>query len=284
MHLRTRGTALTAAALTALALVGPQAVAADAGPRSTTAAKAQVVVAHMTASRIRLSDDTVHAGRILFKAKTTDGGHVLQVARLRNGYTIEQAGPDIEKAMQGDVPAVQRVDHGISFRGGVATHPLRPGRYSTVLKAGQYVVLDQQGGGLAMLTVTGSHMRRVPAPHHGTVTTFTFGFGSYPRAMTAHGWIRMSNQSDQPHFVELQRVQPGTTAAMVRKTLTSGSEEEPSWTLKADTTSGVISPGTTEVMHVDLPAGRYLLLCWWPDDETGMPHALMGMWKLVTLR
>lgn len=283
MHLRTGVTALAATALTALALVAPQAVAADAGTRTTSAAKAQVVVAHMTSSRIWLSDATVHAGRILFTARTRDGGHTLQVARLRNGYTIDQVGQDIEKALRGDVPAVQRVDNGVSFRGGVETHPARPGRFSTVLRAGHYLVLDQSGGGLARLTVTGSHVRRVHASHHGTVTAFSYGFGSSPRALTAHGWIRLSNQSEQPHFVEFQRVKPGTTASMVRKTLAADASGTPSWTLKANLSSGVISPGNTEVMHVDLPAGRYVLLCWWPDDKTGMPHALMGMWKLVTL-
>jgi hypothetical protein len=26
------------------------------------------------------------------------------------------------------------------------------------------------------------------------------------------------------------------------------------------------------------------VMCFWPDDETGMPHAFMGMWKLISLR
>lgn len=284
MKVRTRATAAAAAGLAALALVGPQAVAADAATHAGSAASPQVVVAHMTASHIRLSDDTVHAGRILFKARTKHGGHTLQVARLRHGYTIEQASADLDKAFQGDVAAVQRVDRGVAFRGGAETRPLRPGRFSVVLRAGQYVVLDQDGGGLAMLTVTGSHVRRVRAPGHGTLTAFTFGFASHPQALPAHGWIRVANQSDQPHFADFQRVKPGTTAHQVRTFLASGANNNPRWALKANTGTGVISPGTSEVMHVHLPAGRYLVMCWWPDDQTGMPHALMGMWKLVTLR
>jgi hypothetical protein len=33
-----------------------------------------------------------------------------------------------------------------------------------------------------------------------------------------------------------------------------------------------------------MPAGRYVVACYWPDDDTGMPHAFMGMFKLITLR
>jgi hypothetical protein len=36
-------------------------------------------------------------------------------------------------------------------------------------------------------------------------------------------------------------------------------------------------------MTYDLPAGKYFIACFWPDYFTGMPHFLMGMWKLVTI-
>jgi hypothetical protein len=289
MHLRSRGTAFAAAGLAAASLLVPLATSAQASTtkyeaaRATSAAKPQLVVAHMTASRIRLSDDTVHAGRILFRAVTKDGDHTVQLARLRPGYTIQQAGPDINKAFSGDVAAVNRVDKGISFRGGVEAHPGRPGSYSTVLTAGHYVVLDQNSDGLAMLTVTGSHVRQVRAPHRGSVTAFTYGFDSTPRFLPANGWIRLANRADQPHFVEFQRVKPGTTPAMVRKTLAMNPQSRPSWALKVNFSTGVMSPGTAQVVQVALPPGRYVLMCFWPDDRTGMPHALMGMWKLVTV-
>jgi hypothetical protein len=289
MHLRTRATTFAAAGLAAASLLVPLATSAQAsttrydGYRVTSATKPQLVVAHMTAARIRLSHGTVHAGRIMFRAVAKDRGHTLQLARLRPGYTLQQAGPDITKALQGDVAAVNRVDDGISFHGGVETHPGRPGSYSTVLTAGHYVVLDQDGDGLAMLTVTGSHVRRVAAPHRASVTAFTYGFGSTRQSLPANGWIRLSDQADQPHFVEFQRVKPGTTAPMVRKTLAMNPQSRPSWALKVNFSTGVMSPGTAQVVHVALPPGRYVLMCFWPDDKTGMPHALMGMWKLVTV-
>jgi hypothetical protein len=37
------------------------------------------------------------------------------------------------------------------------------------------------------------------------------------------------------------------------------------------------------MLRYDLPRGEYLIACFWPDRLTGMPHAFMGMWKLVQL-
>lgn len=36
-------------------------------------------------------------------------------------------------------------------------------------------------------------------------------------------------------------------------------------------------------MAYNLPAGTYVLLCFVADDVTGMPHALMGMHKVIQL-
>jgi hypothetical protein len=33
-----------------------------------------------------------------------------------------------------------------------------------------------------------------------------------------------------------------------------------------------------------LPAGTYVMLCFIADDEAGMPHAVMGMHKVVHLK
>ena len=36
-------------------------------------------------------------------------------------------------------------------------------------------------------------------------------------------------------------------------------------------------------LSYDLPAGTYVLLCFVADDETGIPHAIMGMHQVVVL-
>ena len=42
------------------------------------------------------------------------------------------------------------------------------------------------------------------------------------------------------------------------------------------------SPGIETVYRQDVAESKYLLLCFMPSEEQdGVPHAMMGMWKLV---
>jgi hypothetical protein len=40
--------------------------------------------------------------------------------------------------------------------------------------------------------------------------------------------------------------------------------------------------GQTAWVELDLAPGSYLIACYVPDEETGMPHAFTGMAALVT--
>ena len=275
MHLRTRTAGLAAGVLAVASLLTPQAAArASTGPVT--------VVARVSPSAVHLSADTVHAGRVTFVVRTRDRGHTLQVAKLRHGYTLPQLGADIPKTFAGDVAAIRRVDHGVSFRGGATGRPGKPGEFSVVLRAGHYIVLDQDGDGMSPFTVHGTHVRRAAAQHPGAVTAFTYGFGT-AGSLPAHGWLRVGNQSDQPHFVDITHVKAGTTKRQIRAVLKPDFHGRPTWLAHGGTSSGILSPGRGQVMRLDLPPGRYLVICWWPDRDTGMAHAFMGMWKLVTL-
>jgi hypothetical protein len=46
----------------------------------------------------------------------------------------------------------------------------------------------------------------------------------------------------------------------------------------------VLSPGIRHAVDYDLPAGRYVLLCFIADESDGMTHAVMGMHKVIVLR
>ena len=48
--------------------------------------------------------------------------------------------------------------------------------------------------------------------------------------------------------------------------------------------TGSISPGTSMTVDYDLPAGQYVVMCFFPDPKMGgMPHALMGMLEMIHL-
>ena len=288
MGIRTHRTKAIAAAASAALLVATAAVAA-AGPAD--AATTHTVKVRMSASAIKFSGGgattangmtMLHAGQYHFHVVSAAGAHAVQFLRLRNGYTAQQAGADIPKAFGGNVPAVQRVDKGIVFRGGAEARPSHPGDMVINLKAAQYIAFDQDGNAIAQLMVTGTAPKPAHVAHSGTYTAFTYGWG-VSKHLPAAGTVKVVNQADQPHFLVIQRVKSSTTNAIVRKSLASSSQAQPKWLLKASASSGVISPGTNQFVSYDLPAGKYFIACFWPDYFTGMPHFLMGMWKLVTI-
>jgi hypothetical protein len=238
----------------------------------------------MSGSAIRFSvGHRVHAGRVIFRVKTKQGGHSLQLLRLHRGYTMQEASRDVPKAFQGNVRAVRRIDSNISWLGGASTKPDRPGKFSVKLHAGRVIAVDQQGQAVTLLRVFGTAANRPGVAASSGVTALSYGFGTSKPALPRQGWTRVRNQSDQPHFVVFQRVKDTTTGRMVRRSIKSGMQGKPPWVLKVSTSTGTISPNRTEVFHHNLPAGKYLLACFWPDDDTGMPHFFMGMWKLVRL-
>ena len=291
MHVRIRAATILGLGAALLLPAGPlssaDAVTAHVQPRAATAAATghvPTVVVHMSNSAIHLSvGHRVHAGRMIFQVKTRKGTHTLQLLRLHKGYTMQQAGADINKAFGGDLAAIRRVDHRITFLGGASARPGKPGEFAVKLRAAQLVLLDQNSNAVAKLKVFGTPPARPRIPVSSGITTFSYGFGSSMPPLPRSGWTHVSNRSDQPHFVILQRVADNTTNRMVRRLIKSGSHRNPPWILKANTDVGVISPKVAVDFHYSLPAGKYLLACFWPDDDSGMPHFNMGMWKLITL-
>jgi hypothetical protein len=241
------------------------------------------ITAHITKQKIRLSQHSVHAGTILFRAVSDDGRfHQLQIARLRGNYTLQQANRDLGKAFRGDVKAIRRVDHGVAFRGGAPAHKSGyPGTAVIRLTAGHYYLLDQDGQGLASLNVHGKAGKAPTIKHDGEIIANSYGFQT--TRLPSSGAIKVRNVSDQPHFVQMERVKDSTTRRTIQRYIHHPSNGKPSWALDAGTDSSVVSPYRSEILNYRLPAGKYLIACFWPDDDTGMPHFFMGMWKLVRI-
>jgi hypothetical protein len=225
---------------------------------------------------------TLHAGRYHFHVVGRGGAHILQLLRFQNGYTPQQAQQDFNDAFEGNVPAVQRIDNGVVFLGGADAAPKHPGDMVVKLNAAQLMAIDQNGDAVAMLNVVGKAPDQKKVPHDGKYTAFSYGW-DVSSHLPASGMVKFLNQADQPHFLVLQHVKDSTTNAKVRKFINSGGQGNPPWVLKGSADSGVLSPGKSQLLRYDLKPGKYLVACFWPDYFTGMPHAFMGMWKLVTL-
>lgn len=269
--------AVTAATLTLTAGVSASPAGASVTPG------VPVVTAHVSGGRIVLSSgNTLHAGRITFRVVTGKGLHVLQILRLHRGYTLTQAFSDVNKAFSGDVAAIKRVDTRITWRGGAQARPNQPNWFTVTLGAGTFYFIDQNSNAVRKVTVVGEPRTRPGIVHQSKITAYSYGFESTPETIPATGTTYFFNQSDQPHFLVMQHVKAGTTARQVRHAFNSPGSQ-PNWVLKGSRQTGVVSPYFGEMLHYSLPRGEYLIVCFWPDDETGMPHAFMGMWKLIHL-
>jgi hypothetical protein len=273
--------AVTAASLSVAAVVGGSPAGASAR------ASVPTVVVHVGGGKIGIvgggGQATLHAGRILFKVITDSGAHGLQIIRLRHGYSLQQAGQDFGKAFSGNTDAIGRLDDHVIFRGGTNVTPKKPGWFAATLRRGHFYFLDVNSNAVKAFTVVGPLAPRPRIAHQSTITAFSYGFDAEPETIPAAGTMYFLNQADQPHFLEIQRVKEGTTAKQVRTFIKNGARGNPPWGLRANWASGVLSPTYGQMLRYKLPAGEYLIACFWPDRFTGMPHFFMGMWKLIHL-
>jgi hypothetical protein len=122
-------------------------------------------------------------------------------------------------------------------------------------------------------------------PGHATVKLTSDDRFDSPDVLPAAGTITVRNVSDTIHFMEESPVKPGTTDKDIQDFFDSGTQSAPPFAQPGPQIEmGVLSPGKHADITYNLPAGTYVLLCFVADDQSGIPHALMGMHKVVTLK
>jgi uncharacterized cupredoxin-like copper-binding protein len=122
-------------------------------------------------------------------------------------------------------------------------------------------------------------------PGHATVKLTSDDRFESPDVLPKTGTITVRNISDTIHFMGVSPVKPGTTEAQIQQFFESDPQGPPSFATGGPSIEmGVLSPGRSADITYQLPAGTYDLECFIPDDESGMPHAFMGMHKVVTLK
>ena len=156
------------------------------------------------------------------------------------------------------------------------------------LPAGNYTVMGVQSTAMGMakaasFTVAGEprpgaiHATQAAVRAVGAVGENRWTF-SQPGDRVVE-WLRFANAARELHFMDMSGVKPGTTDAMVKKALTSN--KQPTFFTDVNLSFDVISPGVAVAIKGPIDAGDYLVDCFIPSEIDGMPHALMGMWKLV---
>ncbi|GCD90504.1 hypothetical protein [Nocardioides sp. LS1] len=293
MHLLSRFVAVATLASTALAGVmlaptGTAATPAGAPAIHRPAGSAQAppvrVTVRITKDGVRRSMTGFRPGSTIFDMVSDGGTGTLEVIRLHDGYSLKEIQKDFGGLFSGDLKAIRRIDRNVEFYGGSSVTRHTRASFATHLDAGLYYLVNLDRGTWRTMRVTGKVQQRWMPVSHGPTNIVSPNRFDTPRRMAHSGWMRTTNKSDEPHFVDMNLVKWSTTPQQVKKFFEGGAKGHPSWGLGVSGGTLVIGPGHTVAWSYDLPRGKYVLDCFWPDDETGMPHALMGMWHLTRLR
>jgi len=163
--------------------------------------------------------------------------------------------------------------------------------YQVRLPAGTYYVLGTQSTPMGMLkpatfTVSGEPRKGTLHETSGTIAAAsTKGGGNkwVARGLgnLGDGWLKFTNAAKEIHFLDMSSVKPKTTLDQVTKAFQS--QSPPKFFTGESFSFEVISPGVRVAIKGPIKAGRYLVDCFVPSEVDGMPHAFMGMVKLVTV-
>jgi hypothetical protein len=141
-----------------------------------------------------------------------------------------------------------------------------------------------------------AHGKPVSSGNPDYSATVTLGDGTNDIITTSgplpkHGTIKVTNQGDGIHLLQMTKVAAGVTDAQVQAEydqILQGQppDSDPAGLLSPPTVlvgSDAVSPGLSNRLSYNVPKGTYLLQCFVPDDMTGVPHTFMGMHKIVVI-
>lgn len=283
--LRLLAVAATAAALVGSATGTGHAVVPTQRMASTPVIKAVFANHTMTVS----GPHKFKAGRVTLVVK---GHGMAGLGKLKAGYTWANLQSDLNtfgasqdpssgvSQQQGLAALTHAVNHFVAY-GGVAGNHTASLR---VPKKGTYFVFDDTNlpTNPHKLTVTGPAVRRAVPHNNGTIIAKpTKRFGGVS-TLKPSGWFTYKNDAtDTPHFLALVPVKAGTTRKQVIEALNSNTQGPPSFARKGpELDTDIISPGQAMMVKYSL-RGAYAAMCFFPDLQTGMPHAMMGMVKII---
>lgn len=236
--------------------------------------------------------ESVEAGRYLVKVTGPEMGEMgpagFMIVQLPDGLTAEQSLEDSLGATE--APPEWYLD--VTFGGGATIHEGTEAWVILDLTPGAWHVTTLQGLTLPVpFEVTGEF----PADVEDTGATveldmFEMDFKVLSGEFVAgENLVTVHNSGEQIHFVEVLQVPDGTTEEQVEALFNSFMTGTPEADMldESQVTNRLYtpeqSPGVSMTFPISLEAGTYLLTCWVPDPETGLPHAMMGMHELITV-
>lgn len=279
-----------AAALASAGLVVPSGSASADDGRSGSPERASRVAVTAGSGAPTLGRSRVHAGVVMFQVSTTAQSSAVNLFRPKGSATTadfqryfgEEFSHDPLVAAQGtrDLVAHFTVYGLAQVEAGV------PESVTESLSAGTYYVTDLNRHTLhfTSLAVVGEREGEDLGPASARVSLTSADRFEVSGQLPAHGSVIVHNVSDTLHFLGLTPVKKGTTDAEVQAYFDAPTGPPPFARPGPQGGTDALSPGVRLRLSYDLPAGTYLLFCFVADETTGMPHAFMGMHKVVQLR
>jgi hypothetical protein len=290
------GTTLTAAAV-GLPAAGAGAAVRSPGVRAALPSP-PLLSATINKKGLALTGPSTFApGRVALSLKSVGDEHSVEVVSFRSGYTFAKYKADVLAFAKSGSPTgptkagLKHLDNAIAHTtlyGGLDAGGGQTLIGSVVLpKAGAYWIYNDTNVPVQprKLTVTGPAATRATPPSSATVTARNGDRFGGSATLPAKGTITFTNVStNSPHFLVLQHVKAGTTRQQVLTFLRNGANGNPSFGLEGGASTDAISPGHAQTLTYSVPNGAYVEMCFFPDPITGIPHAIMGMVRIVHLK
>jgi hypothetical protein len=260
---------------------------------SATAAPGDTVKVKVTKRNFVDMPTTLAPGVHRFAVRSV-GGSAFQLVRPDAGYSKSQLLNDLDAGFEnGDVRAFKRFERNLQLAGGVTADSGQKGVMWAKLKRGTYWALDTDPSNLRpsqILTVkVRGENQGGSLPEAATLTASgNAAWAPDPASIPASGKVTLRNESNANHFFGVARLKAGKTMADVDafvEAITNGDNPGKSpIRFGVGFESGVVGPGQAMTMNYDLPAGEYVMVCFWPMPEHDfMPHMFMGMYRQLTV-
>lgn len=249
-----------------------------------------------------LGSAKVKGGTVCFTVSSTNpgtpgggGGSSINMFRPNHGVSLATALSDFKDEFSSDLATAAKgtreLNSDVSFYGLAAVVPGHPETVTEHLRAGTYYLWDlaqtASGGPLpAPVTLT---VKEGGESHslHGSVSVSATSADRFtaPRTWPHQGTYLFHNVADTIHFMAIIPVTHGTTDEQIQAFFDSHATSPPLFFAPGPSGGNeVVSPGRTIQVAYNLPKGTYVLMCFVADDMTGIPHALMGMHKVIKLK
>lgn len=284
------------AVVTSLALVGAATLTAigSAAPAQSVAATSPVEVS-ISAKRVVTMPTAIQPGVNTFKVTTAHKrGSSFQLLRPAAGYTAAEAARDIEKGLDGgNVRAIKRFEANVTLLGGTFITTKNAGTLVVDLDLGDHWALDTRTSDPAKFfafTVAGADTGNVMPETEATIKArLDAKWAGKPESIPNKGLMKFKNASSNNHFIVMAKLKKGETYRDFKRWFAAVQDGPgagpPPVNFEIGLEGGVVSPGQSATFRYNLPPGKYVMLCFWPDAKMGgMPHAFMGMHRAITLK